>query len=164
MKKRKGITTASRKAKGRHLQNLLAEEVRKTIQISSEHDVKPAIMGERGADLKLSQRARRRFGFFVECKNHERLSIFAELEKLSKAVVSANEKLKAKKRRPYRCGLLVFKRNRTEPFVALPLKNFLKIWERYLVCCREIVDKKAEESELRRKINYSTFNYGDKSD
>ena len=149
MKKRKGITTASRKAKGRVLQNRIAESVRDII-LMTESDVKPAIVSESGADLKLSKKARRRFPFYVEAKNHERLSIFAELEKLDGVVKAANEKMERSPK--YRCGLLVFKRNRTNPYVALPLKDFLKIWERYLVCSREIQDKVGEDQRLKEKI------------
>ena len=47
-------TTRSRKAKGRRLQNWVRDSLRGLFLALTDDDVKVAIMGERGADVKLS--------------------------------------------------------------------------------------------------------------
>jgi hypothetical protein len=150
---KKSISISSRKSKGRRLQNQVAEDIRKAIQLESVTDVKTALMGETGADIKLSKLAKRRFPFYTECKNQESLSIHAILSKLAEDVGAVNSKLPSKKH--YRCGLLVFKRNHSETYAVLPFTKFMNIWERYLVCSRELQDRRIEDcpSCLKAKIS-----------
>jgi hypothetical protein len=104
---------SSCKAKGRALQNKIAEDLREAFGLSSS-DVKPAIMGESGMDVKLSESARKAFPFAVEAKATETLQIWAALKQAEEN--AANEGL-----RP----LVAFKRNRSEIYVVLKWPTFL---------------------------------------
>ena len=152
-KPHKTISVSSRKSKGRRLQNQVAEDIRKAVQLESVTDIKTALMGETGADIKLSKLGKRRWPFWVECKNQESLSIHAVLSKLGEDVANANSKLPTKEH--FRSGLLVFKRNHSETYAVLPWSKFVRLWKRYLVCSRELQDKRVEDcpSCLRDKIS-----------
>jgi len=64
-------TTASRKAKGRRLQDWVRDSLRGLSLALTEDDVRCAIMGETGADLKFSKSGKQYFPYDVECKNNE---------------------------------------------------------------------------------------------
>ena len=72
------MSTRSRKAKGRALQNLVVNKLYsiadKVLHISflSRGDIKGAVMGETGADIKFSPAAQKVFPFNIECKNQEK--------------------------------------------------------------------------------------------
>lgn len=103
----------SAKAKGRNLQNLVAEKIRELFALAKE-DVKPAIMGEKGEDIKLSSTARKLFPFSVECKNLNRISVYKYFEQ-------------AKENCNGHTPLVVLKQNHSEPLVLLPLDAFLSL-------------------------------------
>jgi len=107
----------SSKAKGRRLQNkvveLLTEKFNKVLENG---DFKPAIMGESGMDVKLSPAAKKIFPWAVECKNQESISIWKCLKQAEDA--ADDEKLKP---------LLIYKRNRSDTYVSLKLKDFLEL-------------------------------------
>ena len=108
------MTPKSAKAKGRRLQ----AEVRERILAAHPHlepaDVKCAIMGERGEDLHFSPAARKVFPFSVEAKNVESLNVWKALEQAQANANGAHP-------------LLVFKRNRTDIYAALPLDTLLAL-------------------------------------
>jgi hypothetical protein len=112
-------TPRSRKAKGRILQNRISEDILGVFPSLSSNDVKPAIMGESGIDIKLSAAARIVFPFGIETKNQENLSIWSCLEQCK--INAHNEKL---------IPLLIFKRNRSDIYVAIRWDDFLKIISR----------------------------------
>lgn len=64
-------TTASRKAKGRRLQDWVRDSLRGLSLALTEDDVRVAIMGESGADIKLSANGKKYFPYDIECKNNE---------------------------------------------------------------------------------------------
>ena len=64
-------TIQSRKAKGRRLQDWVRDSLRGLFLTLTDDDVKVAIMGERGADVKLSKQAKKLFPYDIECKNTE---------------------------------------------------------------------------------------------
>ena len=107
-------TPASRKAKGRRLQQEVADAILAAFPELEPDDVKPAIMGESGEDIKLSPAARRLFPFATECKYQERISIWSALKQ-----ADAN------------CGvhepLLIFRRNRSKTYAVLELEALLHI-------------------------------------
>jgi hypothetical protein len=105
---------ASAKAKGRKLQNELRDRLLTAFPELHPSDVKCAIMGERGEDVHLSLAAQLRFPFSVECKNVERLNIHAALEQATKNADG-------------RTPLVVFRKNRTITYAALPLDTLLEI-------------------------------------
>ena len=65
------MRTRSKKAKGRRLQNWVRDELLKRFPSLNENDVVCAIMGEKGVDVKLSDKARKFIPFAIECKNQE---------------------------------------------------------------------------------------------
>lgn len=80
------------------------------------NDVKPAIMGESGIDIKLSEIARKTFPYAIECKNSESLSIWAALKQ-------CEENAHIEKLTP----MLIFKRNHSHTYITLKLEDFIKI-------------------------------------
>jgi hypothetical protein len=100
------MLTSSCKAKGRALQNRIAEDIREAFRLSPS-DVKPAVMSEQGMDIKLSEAARAIFPYAIECKCTEALSIWAALEQAK--INAAKEGLEP---------ALVFKRNRSDVYVC----------------------------------------------
>lgn len=105
------MNTSSAKAKGRRLQQRVAELIRIMFGLA-EDDVSSTPMGVSGEDIKLSPAARKHFPFSVECKNTEKLNIWSALEQAE----SQNRKYKP---------LLVFSRNRSKDYCALKLKDLL---------------------------------------
>jgi hypothetical protein len=106
------VKPASAKAKGRALQNQVAELLREAFDLADE-DVKPAIMGEQGEDIHLSAFAREKIGLSIECKNQERLNIW---DALKQAEANAPDDLDP---------VVVFKRNRSSTYVALDFTAFV---------------------------------------
>jgi hypothetical protein len=109
------VKPASAKAKGRVFQNFVASEVRATFCLPDE-DCRPAVMGENGADLKLSSRAREVFPFAIEAKKVEALNVWEAL-KQAEANAAAEGLTPA----------LVFSRNRSPAYVCLRLETFLEL-------------------------------------
>ena len=110
------ISISSRKAKSRNLQNKIVETLLEKYPTLTSNDVKAAIMGESGIDIRLSEAARELFPYAVEAKNQESLSIWAALEQ-------CEENSKLEKLIP----LLIFKRNRSGIYVVLKLEDFVKL-------------------------------------
>ena len=67
------MKTRSKKAKGSRLQNWVRDELLKRFPKLNDNDIMCAIMGERGVDVKLSNKARKSIPFSIECKNQENL-------------------------------------------------------------------------------------------
>ena len=76
--------------------------------------MKTAVMGESGEDIILSPAARDLIPFSFECKNQERLNIW---ESLSQSEENSGDYIPA----------VVFKRNRSNTYIALDLEEFFKI-------------------------------------
>tara|TARA_R110002096_G_scaffold349188_1_gene542305 strand:+ start:1607 stop:1954 length:348 start_codon:yes stop_codon:yes gene_type:complete len=104
----------SAKAKGRRLQNFLRDELKKAFPALREDDIKSQTMGMCGEDIVLSPIAQDVIGYSFECKNKERLDLWASLEQ---AEDNCNG------REP----VLVFKRNRSKTYVALDVNHFLEL-------------------------------------
>lgn len=111
------MKTSSAKAKGRRLQNQIKFAILEHfINQLEEDDVKCAVMGESGTDIKLSPKAKKLFPYSVECKQVEKLNIW-------KALLQAEANVKEGT-----SPLLIFGRNRIpEPYVALKLSDFMKL-------------------------------------
>jgi hypothetical protein len=109
------MKTASRKAKGRRLQNkirdLLIEHFSDELE---DDDIRCAIMGESGEDLKLSPAARKLIPYSIECKNQEKINIWDSLEQ-------------AEENSNGHDPVLIFKRNRSKTYAVVELNNFLKL-------------------------------------
>jgi len=109
------MKTRSAKHKGKRLQATVRRAIVERFPHLADEDVQVTIGSEPGPDIKLSPNARRAFPYSVECKNVERLNIWSALLQ-----TEANT-------REGTAPLLVFSRNRAEPYVAIPLAEFMKL-------------------------------------
>ena len=104
----------SAKNKGKRLQNKVRDLILEKFNTLEPDDVRSTSMGCGGEDLQLSPAARKKFNFSVECKNVEKLNVWAAYEQ-----ASAN------------CGkhepLLVMKKNRKKPLVVMDAEQFIKL-------------------------------------
>ena len=108
------VKTKSAKAKGRKLQNYVVEELKKAYSQLEEDDIKGQVMGMSGEDVVLSPLAKRTIGLSFECKNQERLNLWDSL-------------LQAENNCEERTPVLVFKRNRSQAYAAIPFKYLIKL-------------------------------------
>ena len=104
----------SRKAKGRRLQNWVRDSLRGLFLTLTDDDVRVAIMGETGSDIKLSKTAKKLFPYDIECKNTE------GWKKVYDAYDQADGHADD---RP----LVFIKMNRRNPLVIVDAKFFLKL-------------------------------------
>ena len=106
-------TPRSRKSKGAKFQKEIREKLLERFDNLEDDDIKTAVMGESGMDIKLSPAAQRAFPWAVEAKAQEKVSLRAWWEQ---AVANGTEKLKP---------LLITKQSRKEPLVIMRLEDFL---------------------------------------
>lgn len=71
------ISRASAKAKGREFQNWVRDKLMALFPTLEEGDVKTAVMGESGEDIKLSPAARKIFPYSIECKRLAKIAVYA---------------------------------------------------------------------------------------
>lgn len=114
----KRISTSASKAKGRRLQDYVRDSFRKLHPSLEEDDVKCAIMGESGTDIKLSPAARKLIPFDVECKNQEKMNIWGSLTQCESNCKDS------------RIPLLVFKRNRSKTYACIEFDTLLQILQK----------------------------------
>lgn len=107
----------SAKAKGRNLQNLVRDKILEFFPFLVNEDVKTAIMGEKGSDIKLSPFASNIFPYNVECKSRESFSIY-------NMFAQANS-------HHYLEPLLVIKQNHAQPLAIIRLDHFLELAKTY---------------------------------
>ena len=130
------MKTRSAKAKSRRLQNKLVEQivatfpelVRGTPEGDTPCDIRPARMGEPGMDVKLvSARGFQVFPFATEAKNRESVNIWKAIEQAEGYANNTSGFLPGDL-----TPLVAIWRNRMkEPYVAIPLSVFLKIYAVY---------------------------------
>ena len=117
-------TPASRKAKGRRLQQAVRQDLIDHLGIDP-GDILSTAMGQSGCDLYLSPAARERFPFGVECKAQERIALPEWWRQCTRNAEAEGL-----------VPLLVFKRNREEPLAVLR-------WEDLLALLRQMADLNA---------------------
>lgn len=112
------MTPKSAKAKGRRLQNWVRDQILAIHPSLKANDIKPAIMGEAGEDLKLSSDAELVFPYSVECKS---------IDRAFKSLYDAYEQAKTNcnQREP----LVFIKRNREKPLVVMDAEHFFELME-----------------------------------
>ncbi len=119
-KKKKRITVASAKAKGRKLQKLVCEKISNILGIDWGYEddklIQPRIMGQKGVDVVLRGEALEQFPFSVECKAQESWSIHSDIEQAKKNVIKNTD------------WLLIMKRSHKDPVVIIDIDVFMKIW------------------------------------
>ena len=108
------MKTSSKKSKGRRLQNYVRDTLLLAFPSLEEDDVKVAIMGESGEDIKLSPAAKRKIPYSFECKNTERLSIW---EAIKQSAGNCENRVPS----------VVFKRNRSKTYITLELDKFITL-------------------------------------
>ena len=111
-------TTRARKAKGRSLQNLVVAKLLKHAPELEPDDIKGAIMGEQGMDVKLSPAAYKEYPLKIECKNQEKFKGIYD-------VYSQAEEHKGKGE-----PIVILKMNRKNPLVMMDLYFFLDFYKR----------------------------------
>jgi hypothetical protein len=102
----------SAKNKGVRLQNETKAAILKAFPVLEDDDVRTATMGASGEDILLSPKARELVPLSIECKNQEKLNIWAALSQAEQG------------RFP---PAVVFKRNRSKTYIALELDAFLSL-------------------------------------
>lgn len=108
------IKPSSAKAKGRALQQRVRDAILDTFPDLSEYDVVSCPMGSNGADIQLSQAARERFPFSVECKAR-------------KSVALLYEALHQAERLDGLTPMVVMKADRKRPLVVLDFETFMAL-------------------------------------
>ena len=101
------MKSRSAKNKGVRLQNAIRDLLYKFYPSLESGDIKTAVMGESGTDIKLSPLAKKSIIFDIEAKNQEKLNIWSAL---NQAEDNAEEG---------RIPLVVFKRNRSKTYAVL---------------------------------------------
>jgi hypothetical protein len=112
----KRLSTRSAKAKGRRLQDSLREQILHTFPTIPPEDVKTAIMGESGLDIRLSSQAKQIIPVGFECKNVEKINIWKALEQAEDGVKKDGSNLNP---------CVVFKKNRSKTYACIELDFFL---------------------------------------
>lgn len=107
------MKVSSKKNKARLLQQYVAKKIIEYFPGLEEADVRSASMGQTGADILLSPRAREAFPYNVECKAHERFAVY---EMYDQAVSHGDD-----------TPLLVVKANHRRPLVVLDLDDLFRI-------------------------------------
>ena len=104
---------SSCKAKGRALQDWIRLKLIEEFDMYEE-DIKTAVMGESGEDIKMARAAREKFPFSIEAKNVEKLNVWEAYEQA---------KENAGKYEP----IVVMKKNRKKPLVVIDAESFIKL-------------------------------------
>tara|TARA_R100000700_G_C3150143_1_gene129064 strand:+ start:833 stop:1171 length:339 start_codon:yes stop_codon:yes gene_type:complete len=110
------MKTSSKKGKGRRLQNYVVEKLLFLYSSLENDDIKSAIMGESGEDIKLSPAARKKIPYSFECKNQERMNIWSSLKQAEDNSNGFDP-------------VLIFKRNRTKTYACIDFDLFLTLIE-----------------------------------
>lgn len=105
----------SAKSKGRRLQQRVCRRLVDAFEELTEDDVRSTSMGAGGEDVLLSTRAQECIPFSFEAKCQERLNIWSAVEQAARNCP------------PSRTPCVVFARNRTDPYVALPFDAFVDL-------------------------------------
>lgn len=104
---------SSCKAKGRRLQQAIADELLANFPQLQADDIRSNPMGAHGEDILLSPHARTIIPYSFECKNQERLNVWASIDQ---AITNTPSNAQP---------AVVIKRNNSQPFVVIPWSCFL---------------------------------------
>jgi hypothetical protein len=110
------MTVKSAKAKGRRLQQLVRDLILDSFPtLELDTDVRSAIMGETGEDIKLSSKARKVFPYSVECKSLKKIAVYNYYDQ-------------AASNTPEGCTpLVVLKQDRRKPLALVDLEQFMEL-------------------------------------
>ena len=108
------MKSRSAKNKGKRLQNSFRDLLLETFTQLEPDDIRSAIMGESGEDIKLSPAARKLIPYSFECKNQEKLNIW---DSLSQAEENSGDYP----------PVLIFKRNRSKTYAVINIEKFIEL-------------------------------------
>jgi|TARA_B100000700_G_scaffold298607_1_gene364650 hypothetical protein len=108
------MKSRSAKNKGKRLQNNVRDLLLESFTELEPDDVRSAIMGESGEDIKLSPAARKQIPFSFECKNQEKLNIWDSLQQ-------------AEENSGDYSPVLIFKRNRSKTYAVVEIDKFIEL-------------------------------------
>ena len=109
------MKTASGKAKGRKLQQVVRDKILEAFPILEPDDAKSCSMGASGEDVQLSPAARRLFPYSVECKARASVSVYAWYQQAKTNAPKGME------------PLLVIKQNYGKPLVVVDLDHYMEL-------------------------------------
>ena len=109
------MLTSSAKAKGRRLQQWMRSLLIEKLDIHPE-DLESRSMGASGDDVVMARAAREKFPFSIECKNVEKLNVWADYEQ---ACANAGNYT----------PIVVMKKNNHKPLVVIDAVEFVNIME-----------------------------------
>ena len=113
--KKKKMSPRTSKAKGRRLQNWVADKLLAVFKALTPLDVRSTPMGVNGVDVQLSTAAFKEFPYDIECKNTERTkTIYNYYEQ----AISHNNKGEP---------LLIIKMNRQKPLAIMDAEHFIEM-------------------------------------
>ena len=105
----------SAKNKGKRLQNAVRDMILENFTQLEPDDVVSTLMGDSGTDIKLSPAARKVFPYSPECKNQEKMNIWASLEQAEGNTKDGTT------------PVLFFKRNNTPVYAVIPAEHFFQL-------------------------------------
>ena len=108
------MKSRSAKNKGKRLQNNVRDLLLETFNQLEPDDVRSAIMGEQGEDIKLSPAARKLIPYSFECKNQEALNIWSSLQQAEENSGDYDP-------------VLIFKRNRSKTYAVINIEKFIEL-------------------------------------
>ena len=119
-KKKKPISIASRKAKARELQKLVAQKISDLTGIPCGKDelIESREMGQAGTDIKLIGPAKKEFPFAVECKRQEKFNLHEAVKQ-----AKANQEKDID-------WLVVSRRSNEDAIVSMDLNAFFRLCEK----------------------------------
>jgi len=114
------LTHGARKEKAKRLQRWVARKIADLtgLTVEKDGDIESRQMGQTGADVRLSLKARERFPFSVECKNQETFSIPSWIKQAEANVYPATE------------WLLIVSKNHWRPIAILDAESFFKLLDK----------------------------------
>ena len=108
------MKSRSAKNKGKRLQNNFRDLLLETFNQLEPDDIRSAIMGESGEDIKLSPAARKLIPFAIECKNQEKLNVWDSLKQAEENSGDYDP-------------VLIFKRNRSKTYAVINIEKFIEL-------------------------------------
>jgi len=109
------MKTASGKAKGRKLQQVVRDKILEAFPVLEPDDVKSTSMGAGGEDVQLSPAARKLMPYSIECKARASISVYAWYQQAKTNAPKGME------------PLLVIKQNYGKPLVVVDLDHYMEL-------------------------------------
>jgi hypothetical protein len=114
------MRASSKKAKGRRLQQEVAQKISEAIGLPCGQDqpIESRGMSQNGVDIRLDSEARKRFPYSVECKNQETWSLPAWIKQAQENQMDGTD------------WMVVCSKNRTRAVVVLDIDVFFELFKK----------------------------------